>query len=305
MTTMWPERTQKTSGTETYDQPIGYIANESFEDPDVELERLMHQRRPVRRSRQRRGQPPAELPAHLARLCEVDLLTAEEERNLFRSMNYFKYRAYELQQQLLADPANQQHRVLRQRYLNAAEAVRDDILEANMRLVVSIVRKFVTPQDSFDELLSEGIEALMQAAEKFDFDRGFRFSTYAYRVIARSAFRKVNQRRKELNQATTEIDEQVMQAGDTKARSQVDEQTWNRVDQELERLMRSLDRREAFIIRSRYALGEHHGKGRTFQAIADDLGVSKERVRQLEQRAVAKLRKLAGELDELAEPLMC
>ena len=60
-----------------------------------------------------------------------------------------------------------------------------------MRLVMSIVKKFVTPQQAFDELLSDGILTLMQAIEKFDFDRGFRFSTYAYRSIARNAYRCV------------------------------------------------------------------------------------------------------------------
>jgi len=65
-------------------------------------------------------------------------------------------------------------------------------------------------------------------------------------------------------------------------------------------MLEQLDRRERFIIRSRYALGAHR-KVRTFQCLADKLGVSKERVRQLEQRAVSKLRTLAAEfeMDEL------
>ena len=66
-----------------------------------------------------------------------------------------------------------------------------------MRLVMSIVKKFVTPQHSFDDMLSDGICTLMQAVEKFDYDRGFRFSTYAYRSIARNAYRSVTTARKE------------------------------------------------------------------------------------------------------------
>ena len=55
----------------------------------------------------------------------------------------------------------------------------------------------------------------------------------------------------------------------------------------------------------RYALGAHR-KVKTFQMIADRLGVSKERVRQLEQRAMSKLRSMAAELqmEELVEPSM-
>ena len=66
-----------------------------------------------------------------------------------------------------------------ERFLAAAQAIRDHIIKANMRLVISVVKKFVTPQHSFDDMLSDGIYSLMQAVDKFDFDRGFRFSTYA------------------------------------------------------------------------------------------------------------------------------
>ena len=48
-----------------------------------------------------------------------------------------------------------------------------------MRLVISVVKKFVTPQHSFDEMLSDGIMTMLYAIDKFDYDRGFRFSTYA------------------------------------------------------------------------------------------------------------------------------
>jgi len=60
--------------------------------------------------------------------------------------------------------------------------------------------------------------------------------------------------------------------------------------------IKRLDRREQFIIRSRYALGPHR-KTRTFQCLADKLGVSKERARQLEQRAVKKLQTMAKGVD--------
>ena len=63
------------------------------------------------------------------------------------------------------------------------------------------------------------------------------------------------------------------------------------------------ERRERPIIRARYGLGAHR-KARTCQAIADKLGISKERVRQLQKRAVDKLREMAAEnqLDKLVEP---
>ena len=62
-------------------------------------------------------------------------------------------------------------------------------------------------------------------------------------------------------------------------------------------LLDKLDRRERFILRCRYALGGHH-QAQTLQGIAYKLGVSKERVRQIEKRAINKLKQLAaGTLD--------
>ena len=74
----------------------------------------------------------------------------------------------------------------------------------------------------------------------------------------------------------------------------ISEQTWHRLRAQMAGMLDKLDRREQFIIRSRFALGAHR-KVRTFQSLADRLGISKERVRQLEQRAVEKLRTMATE----------
>ncbi len=54
-----------------------------------------------------------------------------------------------------------------------------------MRLVISIVKKFVNIQNGFDDLLSDGIVAVIRAVDKFDVGLGFRFSTYATQVVRR------------------------------------------------------------------------------------------------------------------------
>jgi RNA polymerase sigma factor (sigma-70 family) len=75
--------------------------------------------------------------------------------------------------------------------LAASREVRDRIIRANMRLVFSIVKKFVASKHPFDELLSEGVVPLMRAVGNFDYDKGFRFSTYASRAIARDVHRSI------------------------------------------------------------------------------------------------------------------
>jgi len=139
---------------------------------------------------------PADLPVHLQRMCQSNLLTHEQEAALFREMNYLKFRANALRSRIDPDDIDAGMIATIEALLSKAQTIRDFIIQANMRLVMSIVKKFVTPQQSFDDLLSDGVFTLMQAVEKFDFDRGFRFSTYAYRSIARNAYRTVMTARK-------------------------------------------------------------------------------------------------------------
>ena len=240
-----------------------------------------------------------ELPAHLARLCDAELLTAEQERELFRRMNFYKYRANALRSKLKFDDPQPELILEVQDLISRAKQVRDHIIQANMRLVISIVKKFVSPTFSFDELLSDGIVILMNAVEKFDFDRGFRFSTYAYRSITRNAYRKVMDRKKDQAKYAAVAEESIEGALEESGTASMDEKTWERLRGMLAKFLGNLDKRERMIVKARYALGQHRTI-QTFQSIADKLGVSKERVRQLEQRAVGKLQKMAGELQSEA-----
>lgn len=236
---------------------------------------------------------PRDLPAHLARMCAAPLLSADQEREMFLNMNFLKFRANSIRSRLDAEDPDETQVVRCERLIEAASAVRDRIICANMRLAISVIRKYVTPRQSFDQLLSEGVFSLMQAVEKFDFDRGFRFSTYAYRAIARNAYRSLHDQHRHASRFMTGSDEVMGDAVEENRTSTATELAWDTLRGNLSDMLSRLDRREQFIIRSRYALGAHR-KVRTFQCLADKLGVSKERVRQLEQRAVEKLRTMAA-----------
>lgn len=287
------------------DQEIDFVDNVEFRHADAELEILGPDRQLLTDPAARKRSPlPRDLPAHLAALCQTELLTADEERRLFRAMNYLKFRANALRAAL--DPAHPCSERLQsfQASLQAAEALRDRLILANMRLVVSIVKNFIGPTHSFDDMLSEGVVSLMQAVDKFDYDRGFRFSTYAYRAICRNSLRMITQQKKEAARYSVGGAEQLFEVPGHGDCSSVAEHRWSRLREAMTQMLTRLDRRERFIIRGRYALGSHR-KVRTFQCLADKLGVSKERVRQLEQRAVLKLQQMAEEagLDELRESL--
>jgi RNA polymerase primary sigma factor len=165
-----------------------------------------------------------------------------------------------------------------------------------MRLVISIVKKFVNPHNLFDDLLSDGIMALIRAVEKFDYDRGFRFSTYATQVVRRNAYRNVMARQKERTKVTTSLEDGNFDFDDQETQGGISPDRWNLLRSKLTALLDKLDRREKLIVRARFSLGSHR-RVQTLQRIADSLGVSKERVRQLEKRALEKLRELAISLE--------
>ena len=289
----------KSRFTRLMNEQIDFIPNPLFEHEESD-DLIKSEWQAVSELTSRDGHVPQDLPGHLARLCEAKLLTPEEETRLFRRMNYVKYRAHQVRLTLNENAINEEQLTELEDFLAEARAIRDRIVQGNMRLVMAVVKKFVTPQHSFDDMLSDGIYSLMQAAEKFDFDRGFRFSTYAYRAIVRNSYRTINDRQREALKFATAAEAPAFDVLDERGSSSVYDAAWDRLRNLLAQFMDRLDRRERFIIRSRYALGSHR-RVRTFQCLADKLGVSKERVRQLEQRAVAKLQACASEqkLDEI------
>jgi RNA polymerase primary sigma factor len=283
------ERTRELLGRE-----IHFIGNRSFCRQGAEQE-ILRGDDAIRRSRNTQTTSlPQGLPAHLARLCETRVLTAEDERDLFRRMNYLRFRANSLRSKL--DPERPDEMAVNEieLLLRRASSIRDHIVQANIRLVISIVKKFVSPKHSFDDLLSDGIESLINAVDKFDYDRGFRFSTYAYRVVTRDAYRMIVTQQRNDARFDTAASDDLSLIPDRDRSSPLREHQWMRMRETSKSMIQHLDRREQFILRSRFALGAHR-KVRTFQYLATKLGISKERVRQLEQRAISKLQAMAAE----------
>jgi len=235
------------------------------------------------------------MPAHLERLCSAALLSPDEERLLFCHMNYLKYRAHGLQ--ATVRPRRPSRRTLAeiQRLLDAAEVVRNRIVHANVRLVISIVKQFADERNSFDELLSEGISCMIKAVDKFDSDRGFRFSTYATRAIRREVLRLVQRHHRDRVRFASGSQEVLGQQISGSDHPEGSEMTWHQVDETVTSMLGQLDDREKFIVQARYGFDDL-GEKPTFQKLGELLGISKERVRQLEQRALAKLRQMAEQL---------
>lgn len=231
--------------------------------------------------------------APLALACETPLLTPEEEKRLFRRMNFCKFRAAKLASKASATPKAQA-------YVDEAVLIRNRIIRSNTRLVVSIAKSFVDLQNSFEDLFSDGVIGLVQAAEKFDIERGFRFSTYATRAIRRNLYRIVTNRRRDRTRFSTGSLDSQTEPEDVDRGSTISESRWDDLQTRLRSMLSALDPRERQIVRARFGL-ESTRDVVTLQCLAKKMGICKERVRQLEKRALDKLRMMASDV-KLEEP---
>ncbi len=275
--------------------PLDYIPNPDFEKIRTEKqEREVLGPTPVGELPLKKTRLPSGLPPYLASLYEVPLLTREQEMHLFRRMNFLKYKASQLREQL--DPSQPKAGVMDQieRLYDEAVATKNEIISANLRLVVSIAKRHVGPSENFFELVSDGNMSLIRAVEKFDFARGNKFSTYASWAIMKNFARTIPDEHRHRDRFRTSQQEMFGATEDVRSDQYEQESAQVRRETQIERILGRLDAREQQIIISRFGLSRGE-EPLTLKEVGAELGVTKERIRQIEARALSKLRKAAQE----------
>jgi RNA polymerase primary sigma factor/RNA polymerase sigma factor len=242
----------------------------------------------------RKARLPSGLPPYLASLYEVPLLTREQEAYLFRKFNFLKYRAAKLREQL--DPAAAKSSLMDEieKLYDKAVEVKNQIVRANLRLVVSIAKRHVAPNDNFFELVSDGNMSLIRAAEKFDFARGNKFSTYASWAIMKNYARTIPDENRRRDRFRTSQSEMFTTTEERRSDQHELESAQAQREKQVGKILERLDEREQQIIISRFGL-DPGAKPLTLKEVGAQLGVTKERIRQIEARALAKLRLAAQE----------
>jgi RNA polymerase primary sigma factor/RNA polymerase sigma factor len=283
-----------------FELPLDYVLSPEFEDSDGAQMILGPIPEPAKKPAN--GRRPAGLPSYLASLYEVPLLTTEQEVHLFRKYNFLKLRAATLRDQL--DPEHPDERAIEQveRLYDEAVAAKNRIIRANLRLVVSIAKRYASDSDELFELISEGNESLMRAVEKFDYTRGFKFSTYATWAIKNNYTRNYGTEMKYRSRFPTAPAEVLIDEPERRSDPLVQLRDQQDRKAQVGKLLVRLPDRERQIIVSRFGLAPGE-EPKTLAEIGADLGVSKERVRQLLRRAMDTLREVVREENvEAPEP---
>jgi len=277
------------------DLPLDYIPSDDF--PQIRTERQEREvlgapppsEVPLKKSRL-----PSGLPPYLASLYEVPLLSREQEMHLFRRMNFVKYKATQLRSKL--DPTRPKSALMDQieQLYDQSVSTKNEIISANLRLVVSIAKRHVGPSENFFELVSDGNMSLIRAVEKFDYSRGNKFSTYASWAIMKNFARTIPDEHRHRDRFRTSHAEMFTATEDDRTDQYEQESAQVQRETQVEKILGRLDEREQQIIMCRFGLAR--GKEPlTLKEVGAELGVTKERIRQIEARALNKLRKAAQE----------
>jgi len=275
--------------------PIRYIMAAEFEAPDAAEEILGADGFDVRSSipLAMDVQAPACTPAYLEPLYRIPLLNRAQERDLFRRYNYVKYRLAGLQGELQAKGYRARLAAAFEQMRQASSLLRDALVRCNLRLVVSIGKRHAGHLVPLPDLMSEGNMVLMRAVEGFDYTRGTRFATYATWALMKHYARTVPEENYRLSSFVTGQQELLDSARGAEPADLGEEEAHAYLRHTLERGMMGLSERERAIIHSRFGFGGQD-KAQTLEEIGRMLGVTRERIRQIEGRALEKLRDLLG-----------
>ena len=176
---------------------------------------------------------------------------------------------------------------------------KNQIIRANLRLVVSIAKRYVGPTGDFFELVSDGNMSLFRAAEKFDFSRGNKFSTYASWAIMKNFARTIPNELRYRGRFCTSHPEIFGTVEDAHADYYEQESAQIRRESQVQGILTQLDERERQIVTNRYGLTRGQ-EPLTLKQVGAAMGITKERVRQLQFRAMGKLR-MAAEEDRIEQ----
>ncbi len=219
------------------------------------------------------------------------LLTTAQEKHVFLRYNFARMRAQAAVRKFRAQPGKQAARDAAHWYGRVRDT-RAIITQANLALVLAMAKRTRMSDVDFGELVSEGNMALLRAVEKFDIARGFKFSTYACRAILK-AFSRIAMKNNRYRQAfPTEFDPTMEKSNyQETCRADVEQDAVEELQRIIGENRAQLSDVEKTVIQARFAVNRgQDASAMTLEEVGRVIGVTKERVRQIQNKALEKLR---------------
>lgn len=220
------------------------------------------------------------------------VLTAKQEQALFLQFNYARYRVHKLRKQVGDQPVSEQQAAELLKWHRLSGKLRDQIAQSNLALVLAMAKRVRHSDMDFADLISEGNMALLRAIDKFNVARGFKFSTYACRAILK-AFSRSGMKHSQYRQLfPTDFDPALERSDFQKRKNEGHE---GDCAEEVARIVASnragLTDVEVSVINHRFALNRHESSiPLTLEQVGQIVGLTKERVRQIQNKALDKIR---------------
>jgi RNA polymerase primary sigma factor len=226
------------------------------------------------------------------RVTTPQLMSAAEEKLMFLRFNYAKRKLQSLQKKVkqpsditaeLAGQVQEWHRRF--------EHFREYLVRTNLALVLAMAKRVRLGDVDFAEVVSEGNMALLRAVDKFNVDRGFKFSTYACRAILKAFSRTAMKHNRHRTKFPVEFEPDLEKSDwADKRRDQVEEDCIDELKAIVDRNLADLSSVEETVIRRRFNWDQVDDSSLTLEDVGKIIGVTKERVRQIQNKALAKIR---------------
>ncbi len=281
--------------TKLLTEPADYVDHPDFADLSVELRLFGGPAKLLSRTATRFVEWADSITDAVAAGERVPALSYEQEGHLFERFNYARRQAARI---LTESNARKLTAAATRRLLawgHRALSTRSVIVRLNMPLVLAMAKRTRLTNIDFSEMISEGNMALLRSVEKFDCSRGYKFSTYSCRAILKAFSRVAMRASRYRGQFPMEFDP-AMERSDyiEKQREGVEENCVGELKDILIANRAGLTDVECTVIRERFALGRtetgEHPAPKTLEQVGYVIGVTKERVRQIQNNALKKIR---------------
>jgi len=224
------------------------------------------------------------------------LMKADEERLMFLRFNYAKRKLSRLKKRIARHGLRLDWAQQVIEWHRRFEHFREYLVRTNLALVLAMAKRTRLGHVDFAEIVSEGNMALLRAVDKFSVDRGFKFSTYACRAILKAFSRTALKATRHRTRFPVEF-EPDLEKSDwiDRRRENIEAECIDELKAIVERNLADLSNVEQTVIRRRFNWQEQQAAPLTLEEVGAIIGVTKERVRQIQNKALAKIRMVMEE----------